>query len=163
MSAPLFPATAESHALTVIRRFVLVLFILGSIITGGELLLVDHTEGFWQWLPLALFVLSFIVLAWHAIAPSAASVRVFQATMVLFVLSGLVGLFLHYDGKVEFRLESNPSLAGWALFKEAMAGAVPPALAPAAMIHFGLLGLAYAYRHPALPRRQKISNIPLDK
>jgi hypothetical protein len=75
--------------------------------------------------------------------------------MVLFILSGAVGLFLHYDGKVEFRLESNPSLAGWALFKEAMVGAVPPALAPAAMAHFGLLGLAYAWRHPALLARKK--------
>ena len=154
MSATISPPS-ESRTLLAIRRFVLVIFILGTIGTAVELLLVGHTEGFWQWIPLGLIAASLVVLVWHGLAPSVVTVRVFQVTMVLFILSGLVGLFLHYDGKVEFRLESNPSLAGWALFKEAMVGAVPPALAPAAMTHFGLLGLAYVWRHPALLARKK--------
>ena len=153
--SPPTPPPSESTTLLAIRRFVVVIFILGTIGTGAELLLVGHTEGFWQWIPLGLIAASLVVLAWHSLAPSSASIRVFQVTMILFILSGAVGLFLHYDGKVEFRLESNPSLAGWALFKEAMVGAVPPALAPAAMAHFGLLGLAYAWRHPALLARKK--------
>ena len=157
MSAITSPSTPppESRTLLLIRRVIVLIFILGTIGTAGELLLVGHIEGFWQWIPLALMAVSLAVLAWHGLAPSPATVRVFQVTMVLFILSGAVGLFLHYDGKVEFRLESNPSLAGWALFKEAMVGAVPPALAPAAMAHFGLLGLAFAWRHPALLARKK--------
>ena len=154
MSATTSPPS-ESTTLLVIRRFVVVIFIMGTIGTGAELLLVGHTESFWQWIPLGLIAASLVVLVWHGLAPSAATIRVFQVTMILFILSSAVGLFLHYDGKVEFRLESNPSLAGWALFKEAMVGAVPPALAPAAMAHFGLLGLAYAWRHPALLARRK--------
>ena len=39
-----------------------------------------------------------------------------------------------------------------ALFWKAMAAKTPPALAPGAMTQLGLLGLAYAFRHPALGR-----------
>jgi hypothetical protein len=155
MSTHPVPRETEARTVTVIRRFLLVILLIGLVGTGGELLLVGHTKGFWQWIPLALLLLSFAIIVWHAVAPCAASVRAFQVAMLLFILSGALGLFLHYDGKVEFKLESNPSLAGWELFKEAMTGAVPPALAPAAMIHFGLLGLVYAYRHPALPALRK--------
>ena len=150
--------SAEGRTLAVIRRFLLVVLVLGLLATAGELLLLGHTEGFWQWLPLALIFISLLLLAWHALAPSRATVRVFQGAMILFMLSGAVGIFLHYDGKAEFKLESNPSLAGWMLFKEALVGAVPPALAPAAMIQFGLLGLAYAYRHPACLRAKSREN-----
>ena len=74
--------------------------------------------------------------------------RVFQVMMILFILSGLTGLVLHFQGKMEFKLETNPSLNGMALFWETIKGAtLPPVLAPGVMIQLGLLGLAYAYRH----------------
>ena len=152
---PLQPKAIESRQVTAVQKFLLAILLFGLIATGGELLLTGHTEGFWQWVPLALILASLVIMAWHGLAPSAASVRVFQMTMLLFIASGGVGLFLHYDGKVEFKLESDPSLAGWALFKDAMSSAMPPALAPAAMVHLGLLGLACVYKHPALPARVK--------
>ena len=60
------------------------------------------------------------------------------------VAGGIVGLILHYRGNVEFELEMHPAASGLALFWESVRSATP-ALAPAAMIQLGLLGLVYAY------------------
>ena len=131
------------------RNLVLAGFLLGLAGVGAELVLTGHTEGFWQLVPLVLIGIALVPLALYAVARRPVCLRVFQVVMLLLMASGLVGLFLHYDGKAEFKLETDPSLAGWNLFRETMQGAMPPALAPAAMIQFGLLGLAYAHRHPA--------------
>jgi hypothetical protein len=73
--------------------------------------------------------------------------------MFLCLLSGVAGLYLHYDARVEFKLELNPSLAGWDLFWRTVKGpTMPPVLAPGAMIQIALLGLAYSYRHPLLTK-----------
>ena len=117
--------------------------------TGAELLLLGHTEGFWQWAPLVLMAVSLVTLGWRVVARGARSLRVFQSTMVLFVLSGAVGLWLHYHGNAEFELEMYPTLQGFELFLESVTGATPT-LAPGTMLELGLLGLAYTYRHPAL-------------
>jgi hypothetical protein len=98
---------------------------------------------------LVLIAISVVALLWHAIRPGPGGIRLFQATMILFILSGFVGTALHWRGKIEFKLESDPSLSGLKLFREAMKSHTPPALAPAAMIELGLLGLTYAYRHPS--------------
>ena len=137
--------------LVVIRRILLALFLLGVIGAAVELLLLGHTEDTLQWVPLVLFALGPLVLLVHGAVRRGATVRVFQLTMLLFVISGFVGCYLHYRARVEFKLETNPALAGWQLFREAITGGtVPPVLAPGMMIQLGLLGLAYTYRHPAL-------------
>jgi len=51
---------------------------------------------------------------------------------------------------MEFKLETNPSLVGWALVWAVLTGKAPPVLAPGAMIQLGLLGVVYTYKHPAL-------------
>jgi hypothetical protein len=75
--------------------------------------------------------------------------------MIAFVASGLAGVYFHFQGSAEFKLEGNPSLRGWALFWEAIRGKTPPLLAPGAMIQLGLIGLAYTYKHPALSRTKQ--------
>jgi hypothetical protein len=67
--------------------------------------------------------------------------------MALCVASGLLGIWFHYQGNVEFELEMYPTIGGVKLFWEAMKGATP-ALAPGTMIQLGLLGLLFTYRHP---------------
>lgn len=126
------------------------IFILGSIGCGAELLLLNHFESLPQWIPLFLILLSFVVLAWHLIGRSPVSTRFLQGAMIAFIAAGLAGFYLHYQGSAEFKLESNPSLAGWRLFWEAIRAKAPPALAPGVMIQLGLIGLAYTYKHPAL-------------
>jgi uncharacterized membrane-anchored protein YitT (DUF2179 family) len=147
----LLPANTHGEAATVrvMRSLLLGLFLLGVLGAGTELVLLEHTENPWQWTPLVLMAISLLVLGWRALDRKAASLRVFQGTMILFVVGGLLGLLLHYRGNVEFELEMYPTLKGLDLFWKAITGATP-ALAPGTMIELGLLGLAYTYRHPAL-------------
>lgn len=135
------------------RRVLLLVFLVGAVGAGADLFLLEHFEDKLQWIPLALLALAMLVLAWHVIHRAPASVRVFQIVMILFVIAGLVGLVLHYQGSVEFQLEVNPDLSGMELFSKAIRAKAPPALGPGAMINLGLLGLAYAYRHPILGGR----------
>jgi hypothetical protein len=76
-----------------------------------------------------------------------------QGIMGLFLMAGAAGIALHYQSSIEFKLETNASLSGWALFWAAMSAKTPPALAPGAMIQLGLLGLVYTYQHrPGTPK-----------
>jgi hypothetical protein len=135
----------------VLRRLLLALIVFGAVGLVAELLLLEHYESAWQFTPLVLLgaVPVAAVLVWRR--PSPATVRFFQVLMWLCVAAGALGVFLHYDGNVEFELEREPLLGGLALFWEAVRGATP-ALAPGAMAQLGLLGLVYTYRHPALRR-----------
>jgi hypothetical protein len=133
--------------LAAIRIIILSIFLIGSIGTGAELLLLGHTETVWQCLPLVFISLGYVALIAHALVRKVVTMRVFQVIMILFILSGFIGLLLHYQGKMEFKLETNPSLNGMELFWETIKGTtVPPVLAPGMMIQLGILGLAYAYR-----------------
>ncbi len=139
----------QSTTLRAIRWFLMAILLMGFLGTGVELLLLEHTEGFWQWVPLFLIAIGLIVLSWGLLYPGRRNIRLLQGTMILCVLSGLVGLILHYQGNAEFELEMYPSLMGRELFWEAIQGATPT-LAPGTMIQLGLLGLAYTHRHPQL-------------
>ena len=134
-----------------LRRLLLALVGVGALGLLAELVLLEHYESAWQFTPLVLLGGALLAVALVARRPSLASVRFFQTVMALCVASGLVGVFLHLKGNVEFELEREPLLRGLALLWEAARGATP-ALAPGAMAQLGLLGLVYTYRHPALRR-----------
>jgi len=134
---------------SVVRRVLLATLLIGLVGTLVELLLLEHTEGFLQQVPLYLLIAGLLALGWHGVRPGAASIRVLQGTMLLFLLSGAAGVLLHYDGNVEFELEMHATATGFELFREAIKGATP-ALAPGTMILLGLVGLTYTLRHPAL-------------
>ena len=129
--------------------FILLLGITG---TASELLLLEHYEDRWQLVPLALFALALLVFAWHGLSRGAASIRALRVVMTLFLISGGLGVYLHYRGNVEFELEMYPDRSGLTLFREAMSGATP-ALAPGTMVLLGLIGLVYAHQHPRLAGR----------
>jgi hypothetical protein len=135
---------SSAGMLRIARRVTLLILVLAMVGILGELLLIEHFEDPWQILPLALLMIGFAALAWHARAPSMASARTLRAVMALFVLAGLLGILLHYQGNVEFELEQNPGASRWDLFREAVQGATP-ALAPGVMVQLGLLGLLYAF------------------
>jgi hypothetical protein len=132
----------------ILRLAVLAVFLLGVIGSMAELLLLGHYEDVNQLVPLILFAAALALLAWMSIGGSRLACGVFQATMGLFVASGLLGVWLHAQANREFQLEVDPSAAGWTLFMKVMRAKAPPALAPGLMVQLGLLGLAYAYRHP---------------
>jgi|TARA_B100001146_G_scaffold130896_1_gene114984 hypothetical protein len=69
--------------------------------------------------------------------------------MMGYLLSGVVGLYLHLKANVEFELELRPTMANAELILETLMGAIP-ALAPGEMVQLGLLGLLACFRHPVL-------------
>jgi len=145
------PKPTTDHAATRLRQFALALFCLGAAGTEVELLLLGHTDSPPQFIPLVALGLGIIAAVAVAVRPGPRVLRGFQVLMAGFVLTGPVGLYLHYHGNVEFELEMYPSLGGLDLVWKALTGATP-ALAPGAMILLGLMGLASTYRHPALSR-----------
>ena len=130
------------------RRILLSILLLGVIGISAELLLLEHTEDASQWIPLVLNDLVVVMSVVVFFRPTIASIRLFQMVMLLMIVSGAVGMYLHLQANMEFQLEMDASLTGWALLKKSVVAKAPPALAPGAMIQLGLIGLAYTYRHP---------------
>jgi hypothetical protein len=132
-----------------LRALILVVFAAGSVGTLAELMLLEHTEDWWQVLPLVLIGVSCLALATYGMRRDRTTLRVFQASLVPLTASGLLGLYLHYRGNVEFELEMYATLRGLKLFWGALTGATPT-LAPGTMVILGALGLIYTHRHPLL-------------
>ena len=86
------------------RRILLAILIAGIAGISLELWLLAHTEDVYQLIPLWLAGLAVIGVAMVALRPSAGTVRLFQAVMALFLLSGIVGMYLHFQVNMEFQL-----------------------------------------------------------
>ena len=99
------------------RRILLAIFILGLAGISLELWLLAHTEDVYQLIPLWLAAAAIVASVVVALRPTPGTIRLFQTVMVLFLLSGVVGMWLHFQVNMEFQLEMDPALAG--------AGAVP--------------------------------------
>ena len=134
---------SSESTLALARRVILIILLIGMMGLVIELLLLEHFEDTLQLVPLVLLGLGLIAVVWHARSPHRTSTRAVRTIMVLVLVSGVLGVFLHYRGNVEFERERRPQAGGWTLFREAMMGATP-ALAPGSMIQLGLLGLLYA-------------------
>src|SRR4029453_9992398 len=95
--------------------------------------------------------------AWHAFDGGPATVLTLRATMLMFIVTGAVGILLHYQANLEFQLDMDATQSSWSLFKKVMHAKAPPALAPGAMAQLGLLGWLYCFRHPVLADRDRTS------
>lgn len=134
-----------------LRTLLLLVLLFGMAGTLIELLLLEHTEDWEQWIPIVSLGAGMMCGLLLLGRPNQWFVRLFRLVMTAFVVVGGVGLWLHYSGNAEFEIERAPTIAGWALFRESMMGATP-ALAPGTMIWFGLIGLGLTWAHPALRR-----------
>ena len=119
---------------------------LGLAGTTADLLLIEHYEGVLQFPALGMLALSGLALIWLVSSASPAAARTFQGVMLLMVAAGAVGAVLHFRGNMEFQLEVDPSLAGFALIEKVARATAPPLLAPFNMSLLGLVGLASIYR-----------------
>ena len=128
-----------------LRRWMLWVLVLGLVGTETELILLEHYEDPWQFVPLILVALGFVVLIWHARQGNEATLRMLKIIMSLFVVAGFVGLALHFRGAANYQLELDPTLGRWDLIKKVMRVKAPPVLAPGVMLQLGLIGLAYAF------------------
>jgi len=131
-----------------LRSFALALFLVGAVGLLAELLLLEHLESLQQRIPLVGLSASLPAATLVLLRPSSKAVQVFRALSAAMALSGLIGIYYHLTGNIEFELEMRPTLGGLELAKEALKGATP-ALAPGAMAQLGLLGLLACLRHPA--------------
>lgn len=129
------------------RQLLIAVFLFGAIGVGLELILLEHTEEAWQWVPIVLLGTSIPTAAVLAFKPTRAVIRLFTFIMVLFIGAGGIGLIQHFRGNIEFELEMYASRRGWELFWEALKGATPT-LAPGTMTVLGLMGIIYTFRHP---------------
>jgi hypothetical protein len=128
-----------------LSRLLTLLLLLGTAGTLLELLLLGHVEGWQQLVPVVLLALGALVTGWHMLTPGSVSLRAVRWVGGLYVASGLVGLWFHYVGNVEFEREMAPDAAGWLLIKAALTGATP-ALAPGTMVWFGALALVIGWQ-----------------
>jgi hypothetical protein len=122
-------------------RLLVAIWLFGLVGTTVELLFLEHIDGILQLIPLILLALAIIASGWYLARPDNASLAAYRATLGLLVISGFVGLYLHYRGNVEFEKEREPTIAGFQLIWEALRGATP-ALAPGTMIFLALIGYA---------------------
>ena len=132
-----------------LRQLVLALVFIGMVGLEIELALLRHADSFSQLIPHIVLLIGLLATVLAYLRPSVATLRAFQAIMWLFVVIGVLGLFLHFKGNLEFATERDPSLSGFRLLWKVLRGATP-ALAPGALSQLGLLGLIYTYKHPVL-------------
>jgi hypothetical protein len=132
-----------------LRNALLAVVVIGTLGLIAELLLLDHTEEFTQWLPLAMLSLVLAGAAFVAVRPGRLALRVFQLLMLAVIATGVAGVVLHYRSNVEFELEMNAAISGRELIWRSLKGAVP-ALAPGALAQLGLVGLVFTWGHPGL-------------
>lgn len=125
------------------RRLLATTFLLGSVGTGAELFLMEHTETGWQRVPLILLAIGCAALAAFATTARRAVRTTFLGVMMIFAASGLAGSGLHVSGNLSFELELDPEASGFVLLRDAMQGAAP-ALAPGTMLLLAAVGWAYA-------------------
>lgn len=129
-----------------LTSLLLALFAAGAIGTLLELVLLEHVEDWQQWVPVVLLAVGAFLGAVLACRPSPAGMRFLWWLGVVFVVSGVVGVWLHLAGNLEFEQELSPDLAGWPLWKAVLAGATP-ALAPGTMAWFGVLAMLAVRAH----------------
>jgi hypothetical protein len=134
-----------------LRQLLLALAFAGIVGLEVELALLRHAESLTQCIPHVALMIGLISTVAVFVGQRPVTLRLFQASMLAFLVVGALGVYLHVSGNVEFALERDPSLSGTGLIWKALRGATP-ALAPGAMAQIGLLGLLYTYKHPALAR-----------
>ncbi len=140
----------ELGLLSSIRTFLFFTFIAGLIGTGGELLLIRHTEQVFQLIPLILIGCCAVTTGLYGVIRDKISLRVFRASLLLLIAGGITGLYLHFKGNLEFEQELYPAVVGFALYWQAIQGISPPSLAPGVMSLLGIVGLLSTYGHPLL-------------
>jgi hypothetical protein len=133
-----------------LRGLLLTLLAFALLGLGTDLVFLEHYEEPTMAIPFGAIVAALAAVAYLAFRPGRLSVRLMRIVMSLFIVVGMLGVVLHYQGSLEFQVDMDPTASVWQLFWKVMHMKAPPTLAPAAMAQLGLLGLIVTYRHPAL-------------
>jgi hypothetical protein len=138
--------TDESIVLARLRRALLAVLAIGLAGTAVDLILLAHYEDPLQFTPFAIIGLCLLAVGWHAFSRGELSLALMRVAMTLAMAGAAVGMTLHYQGSMEFQLETDPSLRGFALLKKTVRSEAPPIVAPANLAVLGLIGLVSTYR-----------------
>ncbi len=125
-----------------LRQTIILALLFMMVGTAFELILLEHYEDWQQLIPLACIGAAMLLVIVLFRNRSRLAVVSFKTVLGLTALSGVYGTYLHLQANYEFELEMRPSAAGWDLFAESMAGALP-ALAPGSMIVLALIGYSF--------------------
>ncbi len=134
-----------------LRALLLALVAVGAVGLLVELLLLEHWLVRPQLIPLAtlICILFATVLVWKR--PNPRLLRVFRGVMIWTVLAGSAGIGFHLRDNLAFEREIAQEASPVSVLAEAVRGATP-LLAPGSLLHLGLVGLAFTYKHPGLRR-----------
>jgi hypothetical protein len=143
----------DSLVLSRLRRFLLATAALLLAGTVAELLLVDHTESFTQWIPFALCGLGLLTAAAALFRPRRGALLALRASAALLALGSLYGVYEHVYGNVALQREVNPTATGSEILWGALDGG-NPLLAPGVLTLAAALALAATYHHPALRKEE---------
>lgn len=137
---------------SVLRRILLTILAFGIVGLVPELLLLEHLKSPTQLIPFALLLLMAAGVGLVYFRPNRTNLRLFQGLMILVALGGLMGVWEHLEGNLEYVRELSPTLSGFPLLWKALHKGAP-VLAPGVMLQMALLGLAFTFRHPAWGER----------
>lgn len=139
---------SPSNATEVLRQLRRFLLLLSVLLFGGaiiELWLVNHTDGWLQWIPFFLSaagsVASIIVL--FRIQPI--TVVVLRVCMIVIMLGTLFGIYQHVAGNLALEREINPGASTSRLIKRSLQGG-NPLLAPGILAVAAMVALCATYR-----------------
>ena len=135
----------NSTALLAFRRLILAIVVVGIAGIGAELVLLEHWESPLQWTPFIGMGAATLVIVAAGMRPTRRRILVLRATMLALIVIGAVGTWLHWRSNALLELEMNPAAAGWPFVRRVLFGGTP-LLAPGAVLHLGLIGLAATWR-----------------
>ena len=105
-----------------------------------------HTEDTLQFAPFIAMAVALAAVAWRLARPHSAAAAAVRVAMGIMIVTGAVGVGLHFQANMEFQLELDKSLSGMTLIMKVLEAKAPPALAPGNMALLGCIGLAAVYR-----------------
>jgi hypothetical protein len=131
--------------LTVIRRVILGVLLLGMCGLLAELFLLAHYDGLSQWIPLVALAAGLGALALDSAYARWWTRTLLGVVMIGMIGTGLLGVYFHFNGSREFQQEMDPSMSGVTLVWHVLRAKSPPTLSPGTLVQMGILGLGYAY------------------
>ena len=135
----------DDHRLSTITAILAAVLMFGMAGLLAELALIAHYEDVAQLIPIALLTAGLFVLSAELMLARGWTQLLLQLTMVLFVASGALGVYFHFQGSREFQVEMDPQMRGTTLVWHVLRAKSPPTLAPGSMVQLGILGLGYSY------------------
>lgn len=132
-------------------RYLGLVLLLGAVGVGGELVLIEHDEDWRELVPIVVCGLAAVVVGWHLLAPTGASRLGVRVAMAALVVSGVAGLWLHFESNFAFEEELNPELGFWGLVLATMRSHSPPSLGPGVLALLGAIGWIATLRRTPPP------------